>query len=79
MGNNIADILAKKSAQEPEEFAIVREFVQEKLSVNPKLSLQNITIVITMPNSAAASSLQLQLFELKKQLSESTKLQIRIG
>lgn len=79
MSDAIGDILNKKQPAEPAEFALVRQYVHDCIGVTPRLTLQSSTIIISVPSSAAASSLQLQIHQLKKKLPPNLKLQIRIG
>ena len=75
--SDLGDILAAKSLpREPEEFQIIRQFVQERCDINPKLQLRDKTIIITVPGSAVAGTLRFQLHELQDQLPEGCQLVI---
>lgn len=78
MPSDIGDILANKSLpQEPEEFVIIRRFVQEKFSTTPSLKIQDNDIIIGVPGSAFAGSLRLALPELENKLNSKKRLIIR--
>lgn len=64
--NDLGDILAKKQLpQEPSEFPIIRNFVQERFEVTPRLQMRDDSIVISVPGSAVAGSLRFALHELQ--------------
>jgi hypothetical protein len=80
MADALGDILSGRTrSNEPPEFDVIKRFVQKKFNIIPKLSVQRGNIVISMPNSAAAGSLRLEIHMLQAQLSTSKKLLIRIG
>ncbi len=79
MSDALGDLLAKRRGNEPEEFMIIREFVTERFNTTPKLSVAQKNIIITMPNSAAAGSLRLVLYDLEEMCGSNYRLAIRIG
>ncbi len=81
MGESLGDILKKRgSAQrEPEEFSIIRKFVQDRYSVTPALALSRGGISITVPSAAIAGNLRFDLYDIAKLLDSEKRLFVRIG
>lgn len=78
MTNDIHDILFKKQFKEPEEFKVIRDFVQDKFQEKVDLKLQNKIIVIGVKGSALAGELQLSVHELQSLLPKNTSVRIQI-
>jgi hypothetical protein len=82
MTESLGDLLRKRgraSANEPEEFLVIRKFVQDKFSVTPKLAMSKNAITISVPNAAVAGNLRFELYDLSKQLDTKLRLIIRIN
>ncbi len=81
MGESLGDILRKRSdaQREPEEFAIIRKYIQDRYSFTPKLATSRGGISITVPSSAIAGNLRFELYDIAKLLDTKTRLFIRIG
>lgn len=80
MADSLSDILKKRngSSKEPDDFLIIRKFVQDKYSITPKLSINKNSIIVGVPNSAIAGNLRFDLFDLGQKLSSIKRLVIRI-
>ncbi len=79
MADKLGDLLRRRDSQnEPDEFSIIRKYVQDRFEVTPKLSTTKNGISIGVPNSAIASNLRFELFELGKKLKSKKRLFIRI-
>lgn len=80
MTNSLGDILKNRSSQpkEPEEFQVIRKFVQDKYSVTPKLSITKNSIQIGVPSSAIAGNLRFDLFDIQQKLETKRRLIIKI-
>lgn len=79
MADQLGDILrAKGSQNEPQEFSIIRKYVQDRFEITPKLTINKNSISIGVPNSAIASNLRFELYELGQRLETKYKLFIRI-
>lgn len=79
MADALGDLLRQRGSQnEPEEFIIIRKFVQDRFEVTPKLSVSKGSINIGVPNSAIASNLRFELYELGQKLNTKQRLVIRI-
>ena len=79
MSDELKDLLTRRSPSEPFEFALIRQFVKEKLGFTPQLGLYNDSIVIIAPNAAAASSLRFELPGLTRACKTNRRLTVRIG
>lgn len=82
MTESLGDLLHKRgraSSNEPEEFLVIRKFVQDRFSVTPKLSISKGGITITVPSAAVAGNLRFELYELKELLNTKLRLIIRIS
>lgn len=79
MTNDIRDILFRKQFKEPEEFKVIRDFVQDKFQEKVDLKLQNKTIVIKVKGSALAGELQLSIHELQGLLPTKTSIRIQVS
>ena len=78
--DSIGDMLAKRpTPQEPPELVYIREFVQQKYNITPKLSLSDQYIIITVPHASVASLLRYDEPELALKSNTNKKLRIRIG
>ena len=79
MADKLGDLLQRRDAQnEPDEFSIIRKYVQDRFEVTPKLSITKSGISIGVPNSEIASNLRFELFELGQKLKSKKRLFIRI-
>lgn len=80
MTEQLGDILKKRTNQpkEPEEFQVIRKFVQDKYSVTPKLSISKNSIQIGVPSSAVAGNLRFDLYDIKEKLDTKLRLIIKI-
>lgn len=79
MSEMLGDLIRQRGSQnEPEEFIIIRKFVQDKFEVTPKLSVSKNGITIGVPNSAIAGNLRFELYDLSQKLKTKKRLIIRI-
>jgi len=77
---SLGDMLAKRPApQEPEEVRLLREYVQKKYNVTPKITSAEHYITMAVPNSALASTLHFEESTMIKECKVAKKLRIRIG
>ncbi len=80
MADALGDLLQKRDSQkEPQEFMIIRKYVQDRFEVTPKLSTSKGAISISVPNAAIASNLRFELYELSQKLDTKQRLIIRIN
>jgi hypothetical protein len=80
MSESLGDLLKKRGSQtEPDDFMVIRKFVQDKYSITPKIKLSKNTISIFVPNSAIANNLRFDLYELSKKLQTKLRLVIKLA
>ena len=80
MADAIGDLLSKrKPNNEPPEFSIIRKYIQDRFELTPRLSITKNYINITVPNSAVASNIRFELYDLGKILNTKYKLSVRIA
>ena len=84
MSESIHDILKKRGlkSQEPQEFMIIRKYVQDRYSITPKLSISGNIIRLTVPSGPLANHLRYDLPNLKQLVNEinsTVKIIIKIG
>ncbi len=79
MGSDIGEILSKRAAPEPSEFAVIRKFIQEKFDETPNLQVVGSAIIISVPGSALAGTLRFHMDELRLLLPKETRLIIKSG
>lgn len=78
MTDSLADILGKRSYDEPLEVVIIKKFVREKYKSDVGVTLQQQQIVITVRGAALAGTLRMHLHTLKKLCQTEKRLVIRI-
>lgn len=77
MTDSIEDIIKLKKIDEPAEFRLIKQFVEEKCGVVPRLQANKNQIIIYIPSAAMAGNLRFELHQLQKSVHQ--KLSIRIG
>ena len=78
MSNSLADLLANKDFDEPEEMRVIKQFVQEKYQVAVEIQMREKEIIVTTPSAALANTLRLKLPELRKAAATDKKIVLRI-
>ncbi len=76
---SLQSILSTRNFTPPAEMEIIRAYVQRKYSSACIIKVQREAIMITVPNSALASTLRLEQQALIKACGLTKKLIIRIG
>lgn len=77
MTDSIENIIKLKKIDEPVEFKLIKEFVEKKCGVMPRLQANKNQITIYMPSAAMAGNLRFELHQLQKTVQQ--RLSIRIG
>ena len=80
MTEQLGDILKKRSSRpkEPEEFQVIRKFVQDRYNVTPKLSITKKSIQIGVPSAGVAGNLRFDLYDIQQLLDTKLRLIIKI-
>lgn len=79
MTDSLADILGKRSYNEPPEVGIIKRFIKETFDAEAQVAVQERQIIIGVRSAALAGSLRMRLHELKKLCETDKRLIIRIG
>lgn len=80
MADSLGDLLRQRGTQqEPQEFIIIRKYVQDRFEITPTLSMSKGRIVIGVPNMSIASNLRFELYELRQKIKTQTSLIIKIS
>jgi hypothetical protein len=76
--DNLGDLLAQRSPQEPPEVAIIKTFVYDQYQVTPTVMVREREIVIGVTSAALAGALRPQLPALKAACATDKRLLLRI-
>ena len=79
MGTSISDILGKRQFDEPQEIAIIKQFIAGHFGQTPRVKLTENAIIITVSSSALAGALRPRLHELQELAKTKKRLTLRIG
>lgn len=79
MGSSIQDILKARKRNEPDEIAIIKDFVLGNFSHTPRIKITDTNIIITVSGAALAGALRPRLHELTRLCQTKKRLSIRIG
>jgi hypothetical protein len=77
--DNLADILARKDYDVPQEVTIIKRYVQEHFDVPVGVSIQTKTITITAKSSALIGRLRMHTLQLQRACQTDKRLIFRIG
>ncbi len=78
MTDSLADLLGKRSFEEPPEIAIIKDFVAAKYQVVPTVSVNERQIIIGVPSAGLAGALRPELLQIKSLCNTEKRLVIRI-
>ncbi|HWT55673.1 MAG TPA: hypothetical protein VN031_01425 [Candidatus Microsaccharimonas sp.] len=78
MSNSLADLLANKDFDEPDEMRAIKQFVQQNYQVDVEVQLHDKQLIITTPSAALANTLRLKLPELRKAAATDKRIVLRI-
>ncbi len=77
--DSLQEILGRKNFEPPDEVAAIKEFIKRRYDSPCRIKLERDTIVLTVPNSALAATVQLERQQLIAACGLSKKLFIRYG
>lgn len=78
--DSVSSILrGSRPQKQPEEIAVIKDFVAREFQENCQVTIYHESIAITVNSGALASQLQLRLHELHQLCGGARKLVIRIG
>ena len=75
--DSLQDILGKKSFIPPDEFKMVREYIQRRYKSNSYVKIQRDALIVTVKGSALAATIQLERQRLIEECHLTKKLVIR--
>ena len=76
---SLQDILAKKKIEAPDEIGAIKDYVKRKYQSACSVKLQRGALIVSVPGSALAATLQLERPSIIKACGVKTKLVIRGG
>lgn len=79
MPDSLADILGKRSYDEPPEVTIIKNYIREKLRSDASVAIRERQIIITVKGAALAGALRMHLYQLKELCKTEKRLIIRIS
>lgn len=77
--DNIKDLLNSDRFAEPSEVALIKQYIQDKYRTDSQVTIQDTQIIIAVPSSALAGTLQMELPKIKELCKTDKKLLVRIG
>lgn len=78
--DNLRDLLASRTPQEPEEIQAIKQFVRDKFDEPVNVSLQDRQIIVTVGSASLASALRSHTVEVLELCGAADKrLVLRIG
>lgn len=78
MSNSLADLLANKDFDEPDEMKAIKAFVQSNYKADVEIQMREREIIVTTPSAALANTLRLKLPELRKAAATDKRIVLRI-
>jgi len=77
--DSLSTLLGNKNFDEPPEMASIQKYVRDEFKVEVGVQVRDKDIVISVPNSALASTLRLRGPEIKRRCQLDKRLTFRIG
>ncbi|MBX4199308.1 hypothetical protein KW789_00215 [Candidatus Saccharibacteria bacterium] len=77
--DSLQDIMGRKNFTPPNEMQALREYVKRRYKSNSYVKLQRDAIILSVPSSALAATLQLERIHIMENCNLSKKLVIRTG
>lgn len=78
MSNSLADLLANKDFDEPNEMKAIKEFVQSNYQADVEVQMREREIIVTTPSASLANTLRLKMPELRKAAATDKRIVLRI-
>ncbi len=76
---SLAEILARKQFQAPDEVTKLRDYIEKHFDVKPKVTVRGKNLILTVPNSGLAGSLQMKKPHIIKACDIKSNLVISVG
>lgn len=78
MSNSLADVLANKDFDEPDEMKAIKLFVKKNYQTDVEIQLREREIIVTTQSAALANTLRLKLPEIRKLAATDKRIVLRI-
>lgn len=78
MSNSLADLLANKDFDEPDEMRAIKQFVKSNYQADVEVQLREKEIIVTTASAALANTLRLKMPELRKAVQTDKRIVLRI-
>lgn len=76
---SLAEILARKQFGAPDEVTALKNYVKQHYNTSAKITVRGSNLILSIPNSALAGTLQMQRPKIIKACDLKSKLIIRTG
>lgn len=76
---SIADLLGRYQPQQPDEAALIKQFIAETFNASSGVAVRDTTITITVESASLANTLRFRINALKKVANTKKKIIFRIG
>lgn len=73
------NILGQKRFSEPDEMGVIKEYIKRRYNSGCRVKIENDTVVLGLPSSALAATVQLEKNSLIKGCGLKKRLIIRVG
>lgn len=77
--DSLQEILGKKDFTPPNEMELIKDYIFRKYESNCYIKIERGTIIISVPSSSLASTLQFERGKIKDKFRLKEKLVIRVG
>jgi hypothetical protein len=78
MSDSIADLLASKDFDEPEDMRAIKQFVRANYKADVEVQTRERELIVTTSSAALANTLRLKLPELRKAAATDKRIILRI-
>jgi hypothetical protein len=76
---SIGDLLGRYQPQQPDEAALIKQYIAEKFNAPSSVAVRDTAITITVGSASLANTLRLRAYAIKKAANTQKKIVFRIG
>jgi hypothetical protein len=76
---SLAEILSRKQFKAPDEVTSLKAYIEKHFDVKPKITVRGKNLILSVPNSALAGTLQMKKPNIIKACNLKSQLIIRVG
>lgn len=77
--DSLGDILGKKAFTPPDDMEVIKDYIKRNYDSDCRIKLERGALVVSVPSSALAGTLQLERYKISQKLRLQNKLVIRVG